>query len=125
MSWRNWFRRQRVIHHQILTVRGEPIGELDIDHWQGIARMFHLVPGLDHVLQKELDEALQALAGLSAEGADRERVRLVQKVTDLKAFLDMPKVAVRYINAIREQQAKDMARGEKKSQGVSNLMQGA
>lgn len=124
MSWRNPFARRAPVDVRIqyLAIQGEPVKEFTLDHWQGIARMFTLVPGLQDVLSAELDAAMADLGNLPATlDSERERIRIAQKVTDLKTFLDMPRRAVGKVNEIYAQQMRDQAGPESKPKGASNL----
>lgn len=129
MSWLRkilGLRRPVEIRLQVLDIKGEPVREFTLDHWENISRMFLLVPGLYDILAGQFDEELAKLAILPATlEAERERIRLSQAVGDLKTFLDLPRRAVAEINRIRAQQAQDLAQGEKRPKGVSNLIEGA
>lgn len=124
MSWRDLFgiRSPVDVRIQYLAIKGEPVTVFTLDHWQGIARMFTLVPGLQDVLSAELDAALADLGNLPATlESERERIRLSQKVMDIKTFLDMPRNAVGKVNEIYAQQMKDVSGPEAKPKGASNL----
>lgn len=126
MSWlrlflMRLFRVPITVTVQTLEIKGEPVTQFTLDHWHGIAKMFLLVPGLEDVLKADMDAALSQLSALPVD-SDRERIRLAQKVIDLKGFLDMPKVAVSAINQIYTQQLKDQTHPETKPKGASNLV---
>jgi hypothetical protein len=126
MSWRNLFRRPVEIKLQVLAIQGEEVREFSLDHWEGIARLFILVPGLRQVWEGDLSDAIEALSKLPTTPEHQgERIRLGQLVTDLKRNLDTPRHAVDRINAIRAQQAQDLSRGEPKPHGLNNIVQGA
>ena len=128
MSWlrlflMRLFKVPMEIRVQTLEIKGEPVSAFTLDHWQGMAKMFILVPGLHDVLSAELDAALDALGALPATlDTERERIRLGQKVTDLKTFLDMPKRAAGKVNEVYAQQLKDQTSPEAKPKAASNLI---
>lgn len=126
MSWRNLFRRRVEVKLQILAIQGEEIREFSLDHWENIARLFILVPGLRQVWEGDLSDAIEALSKLPTTPEHQgERIRLGQLVASLKRNLDTPRMAVDRINAIRAQQAQDLARREPKPHGITNIVQGA
>jgi hypothetical protein len=111
---------------QILAIKGEDVREFTLDHWENFARLFLLVPGLRECWEADLSAAIDALSKVPPRPEfEGERIRLAQHVADLKRNLDIPRLAVEHINAVRAEQAKDLARGEKKPQGVANLIEGA
>jgi hypothetical protein len=127
MSWlRKWFRRPVEVKLQILAIQGEEITEFSLDHWEGIARLFILVPGLRQSWERDLAGAIDGLSAVPPKPEfEGERIRLAQLVVDLKRNLDLPRLAVSHINTIRAQQAQDLAHREPNPQGISNIVQGA
>lgn len=126
MSWRNLFRRPVEVKLQVLAIKGEDVRDFGPEFWEGIARLFILVPGLRQAWEMDLSDAIKALSEVPPKPEfEGERIRLSQLVTDIKRNLDLPSIAVARVNAIRAEQAQDLAQGEKKPLGVSNLVQGA
>lgn len=120
----SWLRKRQVeIKLQVLAIQGEEVREFTLDHWEGISRLFILVPGLRQSWERDLAEAIESLSKVPPKPEyEGERIRLAQLVADLKRNLDLPRLAVAQINRIRAQQAQDLARGEQKPQGITNIV---